>query len=113
MLGFPFSDLEFGTGKPVLFIMPTYTTHQPVKGAVFLVCCLPASSGDGGVVVYTPLSSAPSRFQEMLLLLLPAPVTGADSRGPRGSAGLIWMAAEAPMRHAAQGAAGAEPPIFT
>ena len=37
VLGFPFSDLDFGTGKPVLFIMPTYTTRQPVKGAVFLV----------------------------------------------------------------------------
>jgi hypothetical protein len=51
VLGIPFYDLDFGTGKPLLF-MPTYSTPQPVEGAAFLV---PAASGDGGVVAYVPL----------------------------------------------------------
>jgi hypothetical protein len=51
VLGIPFYDLDFGTGKPLLF-MPTYSTPQPEEGVVFLV---PAASGDGGVVAYVPL----------------------------------------------------------
>ncbi|KAG2612274.1 hypothetical protein PVAP13_4KG268100 [Panicum virgatum] len=50
VLGIPFYDLDFGTGKPVLF-KPTYSTPQPVEGAAFLV---PAADGDGGVVAYVP-----------------------------------------------------------
>lgn len=51
VLGIPFYDLDFGTGKPFLF-MPTYSTPQPVEGAAFLV---PEADGGGGVVAYVPL----------------------------------------------------------
>ncbi|RLM50348.1 hypothetical protein C2845_PMPSC049115 [Panicum miliaceum] len=51
VLGIPFYDLDFGTGRPFLFA-PTYSTPQPVEGAAFLV---PAAPGDGGVVAHVPL----------------------------------------------------------
>ncbi|PUZ45480.1 hypothetical protein GQ55_8G227100 [Panicum hallii var. hallii] len=51
VLGIPFYDLDFGTGRPFVFA-PTYSTPQPVEGAAFLV---PAPPGHGGVVAHVPL----------------------------------------------------------
>ncbi|CAO2149693.1 unnamed protein product [Urochloa humidicola] len=48
-LGIPFYDIDFGSGKPFLF-MPTYS--PPVEGAIYLV---PEFSGDGGMVAYASL----------------------------------------------------------
>ncbi|CAL4991606.1 unnamed protein product [Urochloa decumbens] len=50
-LGILLYDIDFGSGMPFLF-MPTYSTPQPVEGAIFLV---PTFTGDGGVVAYVPL----------------------------------------------------------
>ncbi|CAN6363398.1 unnamed protein product [Urochloa humidicola] len=74
VLGIPFYDLDFGTGKPFLF-MPTYSTPQPVEGAAFLVA---ASEGDGGVVAYVPLCRhAVEAFRSCCYALPPPPVTDA------------------------------------
>ncbi|CAO2149680.1 unnamed protein product [Urochloa humidicola] len=77
VLGIPFYDLDFGTGKPFLFI-PTYSTPQPVEGAVFLVA---APEGDGGMVAYVPLyRRAVEAFRSCCYTLpLPPPLV-ADAR---------------------------------
>ncbi|CAO2149692.1 unnamed protein product [Urochloa humidicola] len=51
VLGIPFYDVDFGSGKPFLY-MPSYSTAQPSEGGLYLV---PAFSGDGGMVAYVPL----------------------------------------------------------
>ncbi|CAN6363403.1 unnamed protein product [Urochloa humidicola] len=68
-LGIPFYDIDFGSGKPFLF-MPTYSTPQPVEGAIFLV---PTFTGDGGVVAYVPLfRHTVDRFMSCCYSLPPA-----------------------------------------
>ncbi|CAO2143866.1 unnamed protein product [Urochloa humidicola] len=50
-IGIPFYDIDFGSGKPFLF-MPTYS--RPVEGAIYIV---PSFSGDGAMVAYASLFS--------------------------------------------------------
>ncbi|CAO2142356.1 unnamed protein product [Urochloa humidicola] len=74
VLGIPFYDLDFGIGKPFLF-MPTYSTPQPVEGAAFLVA---APEGDGGMVAYVPLyRRAVEAFRSCCYTLPPPLVTDA------------------------------------
>ncbi|CAL4979877.1 unnamed protein product [Urochloa decumbens] len=75
VMGIPFYDLDFGTGKPFHF-MPTYSTPQPVEGAAFLVA---APEGDGGVVAYVPLYRRAVEVFRSCCYSLPPPLV-ADAR---------------------------------
>ncbi|RCV38595.1 LOW QUALITY PROTEIN: hypothetical protein SETIT_8G155300v2 [Setaria italica] len=71
VLGIPFYDLDFGTGKPFLFV----PAAQPVEGAVFLV---PEADGSGGGVAYVPLyRRAVDTFASCCYSLLPPVVVDA------------------------------------
>ncbi|CAL4986641.1 unnamed protein product [Urochloa decumbens] len=75
VLGIPFYDLDFGTGKPFLFV-PTYSTPQPVEGTAFLVG---TAAGDGGVVAYLSLYRRAVQAFRSCCYSLPPPIV-ADAR---------------------------------
>lgn len=52
LLGMPWYDLDFGSGKP-FFFMPCHS-KMPVDGVIYIV---PSFTGDGGVDAYVPLFS--------------------------------------------------------